>query len=379
MKMMNLTLAFLLLFGLQAFAQDNDTSDDNIAQAVGEIFVKGSIDGKSLFMVYGFKDSISDIKSLGKNLVKMDELIDIGQAVYDDGHDEDYINALQEGGKDTVKLANSTADSAANIAKYPWKSLKRMKKSYEVSFDNAKDSYYHSSNQVAGAAKYAGHAIWANVKGAYYLVVEVPVVTAVAIGATVVNGAATVLAVPAHLVLQTLKLAWRVMKVGIRLVFNTAAIGISAAYSALSTTTAATVTLAAAGGLAVLNGVKWVVSLPGRLFNPIQAKIKTEVDLDKHQEFAKKIEDILSTSFVMPKELKLLDSKITKYSSKFTLGRDDKKEVTIKLSIVKKKVEIAVSATRKFMKSLREENQSKQEAKEQTQAVLSELVNLIQK
>jgi hypothetical protein len=379
MKMMNLTLAFLMLFGLQAFAQDNNTSDDNVAEAVGEIFVKGSIDGKSLFMVYGFQDSIRDIKGLAKNSVKMDELVDIGQAVYDDGHDEDYIHALKEGGKDTAKMAKATANSAKNIAKYPWKSLKRMKKSYEVSFDNAKDSYYHSSNQVAGAAKYAGHAIWANVKGAYYLVVEVPVVTAVAIGATVVNGAATVLAVPAAVVVQTLKLAWRVMKVGIRLVFNTAVIGISAAYSAVSTTTAATVTIAAAGGLAVLNGVKWVVSLPGRLFNPIQAKIKTEIDLDKQQEFAKKIEDILSTSFVMPQELRLLDSKISKYSSKFTLGRKDKKEITIKLSIAKKKVEIAVSATRKFMKSLRSEKESKQEAKEQTQAVLEEVLNLIQK
>ncbi|MFY7991886.1 MAG: hypothetical protein ACOVP4_01220 [Bacteriovoracaceae bacterium] len=373
MKILNLALAFLMLLSTQAFAQ-NSSEDDNVAEAIGEIFVKGSIDGKSLFMVYGFNDAIRDIKGLAKNSVKMDDLVDIGQAVYDDGHDEDYIGAVKEGTKATGEMAKATGKSAQNIAKYPWKSLKRMKKSYKVSFDNAKDSYYHANSPVTGAAKYAGHAIWANVKGAYYLVVEVPVVTAVAIGATVVNGAATVLAVPATVVLQTLKLAWRVMKVGIRFAFNTASMAISGAYSVLSTTTAATVTVVAAGGLAIVKGLKWTVSLPGKIFNPIQISSLTDIAVDQQEEFAKKAEDILTTSLVLTEDLALIDSKISKYSSKFTLGRNGKSEVTIKLSVVKKKVKIAASATRKFMKSLRDAGESKKDARQDAKEVLETLI-----
>ncbi|GEM_PF-3467207 len=380
MKMLNLALAFLLLTGLTANANAQaENGDGNVADAVGEIFVKGSIDGKSLFMVYGFKDSIRDIKSLARNSVKMDELVDVGQAFYDEGHDEDYIGAVKDGAKATGEMAKSTAKSAKDIANYPWKSLKRMKKSYEVSFDNAKDSYYHSNSQVTGAVKYAGHAIWANVKGAYYLVVEVPVVTAAAIGATVVKGAATVLTVPAAVVLQTLKVAWRVMKVGIRFVFNSASIVIGGAYSAVSTTAAATVTVVAAGGLAVFQGLKWTVSLPGLLFSPVNISHKTALDVDQQEEFAKKVEDILTTSLVLTEDLALVDSKITKYSSKFKLGRNGKEEVTIKISVVKKKIQIAASATRKFVKSLRAEGVSKKENKENVKEILQTLVEQLLK
>ena len=65
--------------------------------------------------------------------------------------------------------------SFINIFSKPWDSLKKIPESYREDFDLAAEAYHKSDSRVAGAVKYSGIAVWANIKGAYYLVIEAPV------------------------------------------------------------------------------------------------------------------------------------------------------------------------------------------------------------
>ena len=127
-----------------------------------------------------------------------------------------------------------------------------------------------------------------------------------------------------------------------------------------------------------VSAMKWETSWICRLFtSPVQAKIQTEIPADQHKAAALKIEDILSTSFVMPDNMKLLKSKVSKKKSKFILGREDHKEVVIKTSIKNDKVVVKIYATKKFIKSIRENEKIKMDAEIYTQHLLSDLINII--
>lgn len=361
-------------------ASSEKEKNNDIGKTLKEIYVKGSIDGKSLFMVYGFEDAVKDMKHIMKNAIKMKQLKAIGNSVYDKEHDEDYVHAVKEGVEFSKETAERYDEDVKDIIKWPWKSLKRMKKSYQVSFDNARDAYYHSSNPVGGSVKYAGHAIWANVKGAYYLVVEVPVVTAAAIGAITLEGASIALAVPTAVILQTLKLAWQsfafVIRTAIVVPFKTTIAAAEGLYATLSTTTAASVTLVAAGGLAVFKGTKWLVyTMPHRLFNPISVQGNTDATVDEQQDFADKVVKNLEET-ILEDSLRLTSKEIKEYTSKFTLSTEAiKNAVTVKLGIDHQKVKVTVTASKTFIKSFKDDNTSRREAREKVEKMLQDLVD----
>lgn len=372
---------------------------DNIFKVVKEIYVKGSIDGKHLFMVYGMGEAKNAIKGDFKNIIRMRDLVRVKDAINNKEHRDDFVDSVKEGIEGSKESAQAIPgdvkdikEAAQDIVKWPWKSISRMKESYKVSFDNARDSYYHAKNPIVGTLKYSGHAIWANVKGAYYLIVEIPVVTAAAVVETGVetldvaaDGAGVALSVPLHIIGQTLRVAWRSTVVGLKLAtipFRAAAAALQGGYSLLSTTTAATVTLIAAGGIATYKGTKWLVyTLPHRLMSPIAVLSGTEIPLDQQEEFAKKVKTEIEQSILSGIGLKLAKESIKEYRSSFTLS-SDKAPKAIKISLgidADKKVKISIEATNKFIKSIRQPNESRRDLEARVEGLLQKMADELSK
>lgn len=355
---------------------------NDIGKTLKEIYLKGSIDGKSLFMVYGFEKASKDMSHIMKNAVSMKQLRNIGKAVNNKDHDGDYVDAVKEGADITSDIIDQYPEDVKDYMKWPWKSIKRMKKSYKISFDNARDAYYHSSNPIGGSVKYAGHAIWANVKGAYYLVVEIPVTTAAAIGVTVGEGALIPLAVPLAVVIQTLNVAWKTFvflaRTAIVVPFKVTVAAVEGTYAFISTTTAATVTLVAAGGLAVYKGARWLVyTLPKKFTSPIEVQAGSQVGVDDQEEYAAKVSKNLEQS-VLSNDLKLTQQKIKEYTSKFTLSSGTiAKAVSISLGIDHQKVKVSALASKAFIKSLKTEGRTRDEVKQEVEELLQKIVDQI--
>jgi hypothetical protein len=329
-------LAFLIIFFIHTTAWSQTNKEMTTIETVKEVFLKGSIDGDSMFMVLGMQDGFKDSKDVMKSAIDMKDLAYIGKD-------------LKEVGQDLKEFDN--------IIKSPWKSIRKIPGAYKVDFERARSAYYNADGQVSGVLKYSGWAVWANVKGSYYLVVEAPVVMA------------------SQALNRTVDAGWDITKAGLRITWNAIKPAFGAllsatiiTYSTVSSTIATTATLLAAGGVAVYKGGKWLlVSASNKFFKPVSVKIATNVDLNDQKELADKLNELLSNSSNIFGFEVITNAKIKDFSSDFEIKAKNLNlnAFVVKTEIENKKVNLKLEVTRAYIKFYQTENRiTRKEAKE---------------
>jgi hypothetical protein len=331
-----------------------------LIQSLKEVIMKGSIDGDNVVMVYGLADSWDDMKHLSKNSLDKDDFINLGELINTKGNsygDSSYVDDLADSaqrGFDWSKTsAKFTKKSFKKMFTRPWKSLKKIPRSYKVNFENAKEAYYDSNNVLAGTVKYAGWAVYAQIEGMYYLVVEAPAMVAYSAIQTAIGAVGTVLSIPASILLQTARIAGQATWIAVKFVAMNVASLAAGTYSVLSTGVATAITVLAAGGIALYKGAKFVVSSPSKLFRPVEKIIETNMAYDEQENFAKNILAQLqsaNTGFTLKHHV------INKFNSKFVLLKEAKKAVILKVKVVSKKLVIQAQATTKYLRMVKKAN-----------------------
>lgn len=372
MKKLMLCIALLMTFAAQA-------QEVELIQSLKEVIMKGSIDGDNVVMVYGLADSWDDMKHLSKNSLDKDDFINLGELINtkdnsygDSGYVDDYVDSAQRGFDWSKTSAKFTKKSFKKMFTRPWKSLKKIPRSYKVNFENAKKAYYDSNNVLAGTVKYAGWAVYAQIEGMYYLVVEAPAIVAYSAIQTAVGVVGTVLSIPASILLQTARIAGQATWIAVKFVAMNVASLAAGTYSVLSTGVASAITVLAAGGIALYKGAKFVVSSPRKLFRPIEKILETNMAYDEQENFAKNLLAQLqsaNTGFTLKTHV------INKFNSKFVLLKEAKKAITLKVKVVSKKLVIQARATTKYLRMVKKANDVRR--REAKKLVSQQLDNLL--
>jgi hypothetical protein len=370
-SMKNLLLICMLM--VMSFAANAQKA--NLGKTLKEIILKGSIDGDNVTMVYGLGEAWEDIKDLSGGSLKKEDFVDLGSLVYNKEHDDDYVDMVQDGYAFSKESGKFAKENVKEIVTKPFKSLKKIPKSYQINFDNAREAYYDSNNALAGVVKYTGWAVWAQIEGAYYLVVEAPVVLVSEMVQTSAGVAGFVLGVPGAILIQSARVVGKVIGISLKFVFRNAASLVAGAYSVLSTSVASTITLAAAGGIAIYKGTKLLVTAPARLAKVASVKKLTEFAYDKQKAVALRMQMNLGA---LPRTFSVAKEKIENYSSKFVVKFNNVKAMIINIKIEAKKVVISASATAKYLKELKElnPNMSKEELVEMITGELNQLTTI---
>lgn len=380
--MMKKTFMFLLaslsaaLFSTAALAEN----------PVTEIFAKGSIDGKKLFLVLGFENSTEIFKSSMKNAIDIDDLQDIGSKVYNSNHHSDIIGYAGAGARFTERAARKSLDFGGKAFTSPWRSLKKIPQSYAYSMGNAVNSMYSNSNPVLGAMGFAGHAVWANVKGAYYLVVEAPVKAAAYTTGSVGSAAAAALAVPTMVTLRVagiaLSLTWEAVET-VGTVLGGAA---TMAYSAISTTAAATGAVVAGAAVAVFNGGKWLVTAPFNLGKAVKVKQDTGLSMHKIEDLSAAIETSMPSELIESLGLsgQAVVEKQGRYSSKlvFMDSNEEREALVVEVKVRGGKLEARSHVTKDHFKALQAqsdvgEDELKENVKEAIETSLAQVAETL--
>ena len=366
-------LSFILMPWKQSYALDLvGENGKKFAGAVKEVFLKGSIDGQSLFLVYGMGDMSKDLRHQMERTGTMfkRDVIELGKLFNNSDHHQDYVEALRDGAKVTTAAAGWVPDGMKNAVKWPWRSLKKIPGSYKMDIEKARDAYYNSENSIAGVVRYSGWAVWANVKGAYYLIVEAPMGAVGGLLQTTAGVIGTTLAVPTVFVLQTLSIALKATFTALKVVFNGVVMTGQVIYSAISSTTATLATVTVAGSVLLYKGGKWLfVDSFQLLTKPVRAKLKTEIDVLAQSDYAARLQEALKGIQwrIAGVELK---SKIGKYKSSFEFRKDGKKLYTITTDIKSKLVVLEAATSQKFFRMLRKLPEFKDQKKREVKAAL---------
>ena len=398
---------FSLLLGMlltaltpMAFAQESDSdvtsNGSRFGNTIREIFMQGSIDGNNMFMVLGFEDASKIAGDAIKNAIDIENLRDIRRDVQEAGtdvvqglwnsdHDGDMVDALRAG-------AGFTSSQAKKILANPLKSLKKIPGAYKTQMQHARRAYYETDNQILASVQYAGHAVWANVEGAYYLVIEAPIRMA-----THMLGA--VIGVPGAVALQAAGIALRfsidaiglTFKIGghlLKTVANVAYGVASLVYSGVSTGIAIAATSIAAGTVGAVNGIGWLISAPVKIWNGTYLKIQVEKDGRSLEQITKllseddvsilsvlgvRLDDVIVSGDEFKQEIKMMK----------VFGSKLKTAAVIKIARKSGKYEIKANLTNRLIKELRANSDDdlsrrefKKEAKAEFQAmILKKLAN----
>ncbi|MFZ4715699.1 MAG: hypothetical protein ACOYL6_18390 [Bacteriovoracaceae bacterium] len=282
-----LLFAFIFLYCFASFAQTSnievskvDTSlEDELPKDLGshvkEVFMKGSADGHSVFTVLGLSKGVKLSQKILKRMVHMQELVDIGDRFNNSGHVNDFKDEWDQ-------ATEKTRDSAPEILKAPWRSVKKIPYSHQVTIQQARDAYESSGTVAEGVLKYTGLVAWAYVKDSYYLVIETPF-------QFVKNLAITTLAVPFYMTIQ-------VVEIGLRFTWFTAkatsaliASGGVMAYSVVSSTIGAV--------------VSFIIDAPRFIWRPLQMGEDLNVKPEKLTELGIILEQVLANHVSKEKEI----------------------------------------------------------------------------
>lgn len=345
--MRTLFIAFTLMFNLSAWSQ---TPTKSTLDTVKEVFLKGSIDGDSMFMVLGTADGYSISKKMMKDAINMDDLAEYAEEAQDIG---------------------DAAKTFKNVIKKPWKSLKKIPEAYKVDFEKAQEAYYGADTQIAGVLKYSGWAVWANIEGAYYLVIEAPVVMAAhTIGSAVYTAW--------EITGMGLKITWDVIKPAFAFIASTAVM----TYATISSGVATAATLIAAGGVAAFKGGKWlIVEMPNKLLKPVSVVVSTNYNFDQQKEVANKLQNFLNNHGDVFGDKVIVESDVNKYKSNFSISfdKDGMNAFELKTVIKNKKVDVKLEVKKAYFKKVRKDNPElrRVEVKEKLMQEMNEILNKI--
>ncbi len=379
---LNLFAITALLIGATAGAQEVAPPKSGTLSVIKEVFMKGSIDGKQMFMVLGMQDGFEVTKDIAEGIVTERELDwyshraeKLADHIYDDKKDN-YAAATRKG-------VEAAEDLAPRILERPWRSLKEIPKSFKVNLDKGQDAYYNSKNGVAGAVKYSGWAAWAVIEGSYYLILEAPVRFAF-------NLAGTVLAVPTAWAVQTIRVGFDVACLAFLAVWN----GLKAAilvptmlaveiYSVLSSTVATTLTLVAAGGLAIIKAGKFLfVDGPRRIRYPVGVKAETGIEFNEKEQI-NMANQVVTHYSAKDNELNItrVESNIRKYKSSIDLyaTKDDGSEIhygVIAITVSEKMVRARLDVSRKMFKIMKRNGMTRDAVKAMVTESLKDAVKI---
>ncbi len=377
-----------------AWSQENDSEVTSRGRVFGntvkEIFMQGSIDGKNLFMVLGFERASEIVANAASNAIDIENLRDIRRdttdatgdivrGLWNSDHENDMVDAFSSG-------ARFSSSQAKKILANPLKSLAKIPNAYKTQFQHARQSYYETDNQILASVQYAGHAVWANVEGAYYLVIEAPI-------RMVTHLLGTAVGVPGAIALQATGIALKfsidaiglTFKIGgqlIRTVTNVAVGVIALGYSGISTGVAIAATSIAAGAVGAANGVAWLVSAPIKAWNGTYIKLQvekkdrtledittilTEDDISILSVLGVQLDDVIVSGDEFEKEIKMLK----------VFGNKLKTAAIIKIERRSGKFQIKAHLKSRLIKLLRDEDnqdmgrrQFKRNAKEEFEALI---------
>lgn len=397
-KLVATTLIFSVFSSIAAETPQKKTFAEDVGATIKEVFVKGSIDGKNLILVYGMGDALKDSQELMENAIDMEELKYIGEDAAEDfdrfknriysKEDDDYVDY-----GDIFEEMDATTESAKKIVTAPWKSLKKIPQAYKLTFQQAQDAYHGSDSKVGGALKFGGLAVWANVKGSYYLVIEAPakmagnILKTTAIGSWEITKTATwavfhtaglLIDETANLVGTTVKYSFQ----GIKIAGAATVSSVMTAYGAVSSSVATAATLVAAGGVSLYEGGRWVTSeLPSKVIRPVQFKHTTDVEYTEHKNYMENIKENLISR---KKENQDFDfkAKIRRYNSKLyiSINYNGKKipAFIIKSGIENKKVELKMMVTSKLVTAIKKhEHVSRKKVRKIAKEMAKDFLNQI--
>jgi len=335
---------------------------------LSEVFLKGSIDGKHMFIVLGMKDAKNISKDLLRDVALEKDLKELGHDIYNKEHKDDAYGRY----RDSIKSAEKYMP---DLFKGPWKSLKKIPNAYRINFERADATYFNSRNPVSGALKYSGWAVWANIQGAYYLIIEAPAKAALATVAVPM-----VAAVPTAE--ELIAVSWDSTKIVSKLSFQAAALAAVNTYSFVTSSTATLMTAMATGGVAIYKGAKWLIyGVPHRFGYPVAVQLITGAQAADQSSVAQKIVDLFEKEGIQ-KNIRLI-SKLEKFKSKLIMmgENDDRSEVKmgeILVSVEKAQVVVTVEFKRSYINLIvKEKGVSKAEAKEMLNEEAMALIEII--
>ena len=356
---MKLCLALgLLLISCLSFAQEG-------ISPYKEVFLKGSMDGKSLVMVLGF-DKARDINSkIFDATFDKDNVVELGKLVNNASHDDDFSGEVREGAQVTKKHFRKILAS-------PWKSLSKIPRRFKVNLRNAQENYYTAGSTAQGAVEYAGIGVWAVLESSYYLVIESPVAMA---GNLVI----TSLAIPFKITVQIGRVLIKTLKNILYPIGGAIAIAGVTTYSVLSTGVVE-LALVVNDGLSVIGqGAQYVFSdLPKKISYPVSLVKLLDVDLKHQAAIYQMVKERLLRQGILEGET--IDSELdirkeSKFKSVFTAFVKGPKGLVsayrIKLVTKRKKVQITIDMTKRYFNSLKEKSQlTKRDLKSDVKASL---------
>jgi hypothetical protein len=330
------------------FSSSAQAADIELGKALKEIFIKGSLDDDKLFMVLGMERAREIFGQAIQNAVDIEELKDWGRdsaamlatqgrRTWNRNHDGDVVDHLGQ----AAQLSMETAD---DIYKWPWRSLKKIPNAFKVGMNDAREARANANNSVSGTLAFSGLAAWTSVKGAYYLVVEAPVTFVAAL-------ATTALAVPATLAYEAIRLpialtiaaTGKVIRLGYMaskaIVMGAVAVG-TIAYSALSTGVAMAATTIAAAAVGAFRLTIKLVKLPFKFFKRGLVKTATTINYRQLSEFADSLPQLISPNILkklgVNPDFTVAETRFEDHKAVIKLAsnlRDDKDALVIRLGI----------------------------------------------
>lgn len=334
-----------------------------------EVFLKGSIDGKSLFMVLGF-DKAKEINSkIFKSTFSKENIVELGSLINNSAHDNDFVGEIGEG-------ADITKKHFTKIISSPWRSLSKIPRRFKVNLQKANERYYTSNTPGLGAVEYAATGVWAVLESSYYLVIESPVALA---GNLII----TSLAIPFKITVQIGRVVLKALKNVLFPIGGAIAIAGVTTYTFLST---GIVEL----GLVINKqlgfigyGLKYVFSdLPRQLSYPVSIEKLLNIDLKYQTEVFKILKERVFLNGILDQEIISQEIEVKKENKFKTIfyamvktpaGMIKAYKVT---SMAKrKKVQLTVSMTRKYFNFLKDKTELKKaDFKEEIRNSLSHFI-----
>ncbi len=312
-----------------------------------EVFLKGSIDGKSLFMVLGF-DKAKEINSkIFSSTFKKENVVELGSLINNSAHDNDFSGEISNG-------ADITKKHFTKIISSPWRSLSKIPRRFKVSMKKANERYYTANSPGAGAVEYAATGVWAVLESSYYLVIESPVALA---GNLII----TSLAIPFKITVQIGRVVLKALKNVLFPIGGAIAIAGVTTYTFLSTGVVELGLVINKQLGFVGQGLKFVFSdLPRQISYPLSLEKLLNLDLKYQAEIFKLLKERVLEKGILDQELidpRLVIKKENKFKTIFyamvKTPQGLMKAYKFTSMAKRKKVQLTVSMSRKYFKFLK--------------------------
>jgi hypothetical protein len=336
------------LAGATAPARADATS--TLATA-SDIFFKGSVDGKHIFMVLGMDPAQNDVKSIWKWAIKEKDLVDLKNDAWNQAHSRDVVARVRAG-------ASFDKRHAPEILSLPWKTLQEVPGAFRTDMQHSQSSYYSTKNPLAAAAKAGGWAAWAVIQGGVYLVIETPLEFAY-------EAFVTAAAVPFEVALEGLVLSWDAGKIAFKYVGAAIATVATESYAFATSSIATAFAFAAAGGVAIAHAGEFLFyELPLSIFYPVQAQLDMGQAYTEQQRVANAVAKYFDGYKGSDGKTYKVASKIGDFRSTITLSAPDSKGnerdvALVKVTIKKQEVFAKIEVKRSYFKDVLAEAKSR--------------------